>query len=96
MFVVTQPYASDDHRYQQATMARMLAEQFPGHPLVSYVNLGEGVADLKDPTIAYDGMHLTPPGNERIAERLVDPVLQALQAPKGPRRVVQQIQPVGT
>lgn len=47
------------------------------HPLVHYVNLGD-VVDLKNPALAFDGMHLTPLGNERIADALAPVVARVL------------------
>jgi len=43
---------------------------------VQYVDLG-GAVDLKQVALTFDGMHLTPEGNGRIADRLVPPVLIA-------------------
>ncbi len=74
IIVVTQPYASDTHVAQQRALAAALASAFGGDRGVMYINLGTAV-DLRDRTIAYDGLHLVPRGNERIAERLVTPVL---------------------
>lgn len=75
--VVTQPYISDRHVKQQQAMAGMLREWFKDHPRVHYVNLGRTV-DLRDRTIAYDGVHLVPAGNERIAEGLIPSILEIL------------------
>ena len=72
--VVTQPYASDTHVVQQRALAEALASGFGRDEGVTYVNLGAAV-DLRDRTIAYDGLHLVARGNERIAEGLVAPVL---------------------
>jgi hypothetical protein len=78
VIVVTQPYFSDGHVEQQAAMVGMLRAQFPGEPRLRHVNLGL-VVDLKDRALAYDGMHLSAVGNERIAEHLVQPVSEMLQ-----------------
>jgi GDSL-like Lipase/Acylhydrolase family len=72
--VVTQPYASDTHVAQQRALAAALVTAFGRDEGVKYVNLGT-VVDLRDRTIAYDGLHLVPRGNERVAEGLVMPVL---------------------
>jgi lysophospholipase L1-like esterase len=72
--VVTQPYASDSHIAQQRALAHALDETFGHDPAVRYVNLGLAI-DLRDRSIAYDGLHLVAKGNERIAALLVDPVL---------------------
>jgi lysophospholipase L1-like esterase len=41
------------------------------------VNLGR-LLDLTDPTIAYDGLHLVPVGNMRVADALLPAVLEML------------------
>ena len=69
---VTQPYAGEPHRVQQA-MIRTALGRFERFERFRYVNLGEAV-DLTDPAVAFDGLHLTPPANERIAAELVVPV----------------------
>jgi len=74
VLVVTQPYKDERHRDQQAALRTMLAAQFGRDPRVAYVNLGDAV-DLRDAGLVYDGMHLTPAGNERIARQLVGPVV---------------------
>jgi hypothetical protein len=45
---------------------------------VHYANAGDAV-DINDPSIGYDRMHLTAPGNATVAEQLVEPVLQLIQ-----------------
>ena len=72
--IVTQPYASDTHVSQQRALARAVASTFGADPGVTYVNLGT-VIDLRDRTVAYDGLHLVPSGNRRIAEALVPTLL---------------------
>jgi hypothetical protein len=42
--------------------------------MVRYVNLGTTI-DLLDPGLSFDRMHLTPEGNLRIAQTLVEPVV---------------------
>lgn len=76
--VVTQPYISDRHVEQQRNIVGMLQERFGDHPRLHYVNLGRTV-DLRDPALAYDGMHFTALGNERIAESLVPLILEVLE-----------------
>ena len=78
VLVVTQPYIADFHVEQQRVMVAMLKMRFGAHPRLHYMNLGRAV-DLRDSTLAYDGMHLTAPGNERIAESLVPPILEVLE-----------------
>jgi hypothetical protein len=41
------------------------------------VNLGR-LLDLRDPKIAYDGLHLVPFGNMRVADALLSTVLEML------------------
>jgi hypothetical protein len=77
VLVVSQPYISDTHVRQQANLAAMLRDRYGRDPRVAYLDLGPAI-DLRDRTIAWDGMHLTPSGNAVIAERLVDPVLRLL------------------
>jgi lysophospholipase L1-like esterase len=75
--VVTQPYISDLHVDQQRNMISMLRERFGNHPRLHYINLGRAI-NLKDRTLAYDGMHLTAHGNELIAEALKQPLIEIL------------------
>lgn len=83
VLVVTEPYLSDDHVDQQAAMAHMLRARFGREPRVRYVNLGQGVVDLKDADLCVDGIHLSPEGNERIAQALVEPVVELLDEAGG-------------
>lgn len=80
VFVVTQPYISEHHREQQAELQRMLHDRFVGNPGVFYVNLGDAV-DLRDRSLAYDGMHLLEGGNQIIANALAGPIAAALGEP---------------
>ena len=75
--VVTEPYISDTHVEQQTAMANMIARRFAGNPRVRYVNLGRTV-DLKDPSLAWDGMHLTIAGNRKVADALAPATLDFL------------------
>ena len=50
----------------------MLRARFAGDPDVRYANLGQ-LVDLRDRSLAYDGMHLTARGNEIVADRLLAP-----------------------
>lgn len=77
--VVAQPYISDTHVLQQAQLAALLRDRYGSDPRVAYLDLGRTI-DLRDHALAWDGMHLTPPGNAAIAERLVEPVLRLLEA----------------
>jgi hypothetical protein len=80
LLVVTQPNEIGTtlrarHREQQREMANLLGRRFAGDPRVRYANLGEAI-DLSDPILSYDRMHLTAPGNQRIAAALVQPVVE--------------------
>jgi len=79
--VITQPYLTgrvgERHRAQQQAMSSALARRYPDNPRVEYVNLGT-VVDLDNSPLAFDGMHLTAPGNRVIAERLVEPLTSIL------------------
>jgi lysophospholipase L1-like esterase len=76
--VVTEPYIADRHVEQQAAMAQMLRQRFAGNGKVVYVNLGR-VVDLKDRSLAWDGMHLTVEGNKRIAQALEVPIREVVE-----------------
>ena len=60
-------------------MQAMLKIRFGNNPRVSHLNLGDAV-DLSRIDLAYDGMHLTEAGNRIIAQRLVEPVSNAVAA----------------
>jgi lysophospholipase L1-like esterase len=79
VLVVTEPYISDQHVMQQRALAAMLAQRFAGQTQFRYLDLGRTV-DLRDRALCWDGMHLTEEGNRRIAEALIQPVLETLQA----------------
>jgi len=78
VLVVTQPYLSDLHVDQQQALAASLQRQFGGDSQVRYVNLGR-LVDLHDPRLAYDGLHLTASGNQRIAAALGPAVIEMLR-----------------
>lgn len=83
VLVVTQPYLLGEqvrtaHQAQQREVSEMLARRFGADGAVRYVNLGDTV-DVSDPELAFDRMHLTERGNDRIAAALVESV-QAMAA----------------
>ena len=78
VIVVTQPYLSDLHVEQQRALAASLQREFAADRDVRYVNLGR-LVDLHDPQLAYDGLHLTARGNERIAAALTPAVLETIR-----------------
>lgn len=75
VIVATQPYMSDSHVAQQRALEAVLRSRFSGDPGVRYINLGT-LIDIKDSTLAFDGMHLVPRGNRMVAERFVDPIVE--------------------
>jgi hypothetical protein len=72
---VTQPYISDAHVEQQANVSAMLQGRFGASNGFRYVNLGR-VVNLRDRTVAYDGLHLVAAANDRVASYLIDPVFE--------------------
>jgi len=77
MLVVTQPYLLGEsglrHQDQQQAMVGALRRRFGADRRVGYFNAGTTV-DLADASLSYDQMHLTAPGNERVAGALVEPL----------------------
>ena len=78
VLVVTQPYLSDLHVEQQRALETSLRRQFGGDARVKYVNLGR-LIDLHDSQLAYDGLHLTAAGNDKVAAALAPAVLEIMQ-----------------
>lgn len=84
VIVVTEPYvggggeAAGLHVGQQNTLVEMLTARFPAERRVHYLNMGDAV-DLTDPTLCYDGLHLTAEGNAQLASRLA-PALASIVA----------------
>jgi lysophospholipase L1-like esterase len=78
VLVVTEPYISDKHVAQQRAIEAMLKQRFGDQAHLRYLNLGRTI-DLRDKTLCWDGMHLTAEGNRRIADALIQPVLEILQ-----------------
>jgi len=85
--IVTPPYISESHRHQQQALLTMLQARYANEPRVRHVVLGEGVVDVDDPAICFDGVHLSAAGNARVAQRLVEPVMEMLRTT---RRVAQR------
>ncbi|MGH9200936.1 MAG: hypothetical protein ACRD2A_06845 [Vicinamibacterales bacterium] len=71
---ITQPYASDSHVEQQANVLAMLQSRFGEDSRLRAVNLGRAI-DLRDRSLAFDGLHLNARGNGIIADHLLEPVL---------------------
>lgn len=78
--VIGQPYhTAPIHKEQQAAMAGMIRARYADNHAVHFVDLGTAV-DLSDRSIAYESVHLTAAGNERLAEHLVEPMMRVLNA----------------
>ena len=91
VMVVTQPYASQRHREQQAALRGLLARRFGGDSRVTYVDVGDHIVDLNDPAICYDGVHLTAAGNRLVAQRLADPAFASLGDASDAARTVRAV-----
>ena len=78
VLIVGEPYITEKHAAQQTALENMVRARFANRPQVNYLNLGR-VVDLRDPSLCWDGMHLTEEGNRRIAEALAKPVLELLK-----------------
>jgi hypothetical protein len=78
VLIAGEPYITDGHVEQQAELQNMLASRFGAEPRVRYISLGR-VVDLRDPSLCWDGMHLTEEGNRRIAAALRQPILEMLR-----------------
>ena len=76
VLMVTQPYFIPAHVEQQQRLREFLEGRFPNEPRLRFANLGHELS-LKDPALAYDGMHLTSRGNQQIAAAL-EPHVRAL------------------
>lgn len=76
VFIVTEPWKTEQHHEQQAALLGMVQQRFGGNPLVHYVDMGNSV-DLRDRRLCYDGLHLTPIGNAQVADHLA-PEIRAL------------------
>jgi lysophospholipase L1-like esterase len=79
VIVITQPYFSDLHMDQQRALSGMIASRFGSDRRVRYVNLGR-LINLRDQSIAYDGLHLVAAGNARIADELTAVVLDLMRS----------------
>lgn len=75
VIVGTQPYGNYEHREQQEELRRLLARRYGGDRRVRYADFGETVSTL-DPSMCWDGMHLTVEGNGRLAAAML-PVVQS-------------------
>jgi len=79
--VIGQPLLSASiHSEQQAAMAAMIMARYRDNPAVHYLDLRNAI-NLLDPSLAFDGMHLTAHGNALVAKALVEPILDVLEVP---------------
>jgi hypothetical protein len=78
VFIVTEPYKTDQHRSQQEALRSMVQRRFGTNPLVHLIDMGPSV-DLTDRRLCYDGLHLTPSGNAQVAERLADELQRVVE-----------------
>lgn len=69
------------HAEQQSALSDMIARHFANDPRVRYVDLRDAV-DLRNPNIAFDGMHLNAEGNGMMAGALA-PAIRELAVVKG-------------
>jgi lysophospholipase L1-like esterase len=65
------------HRLQQESLAAALARRFASNPRVQYVAVA-GNADLANRKLTSDGVNLNAAGYEAVADRIVDPVFDAV------------------
>lgn len=77
VLVVNQPYETEFQVNIQNALQAMLREKYGNDAGVTYLDMGHGI-DLKNPSLAYDGVHLTPAGNAMMAAKLVEPSLALL------------------
>jgi lysophospholipase L1-like esterase len=82
VLLVTQPLMNGSdaqrlHRQQQERWHELLQQKFGNDPRIFLADVN-GTVDLKDPAVAYDGMHLTARGNQAIAAALVPHVLDLM------------------
>lgn len=76
VIVTVQPYYNWEHEEQQARMVPFIRGRFAGDSRVRIADLGR-LVNLRDPAFCYDGLHLTPAGNQVIANALL-PYVQDL------------------
>lgn len=69
--------ASLMHALQEQVLSGMMTTTFAGDRRVVYADLSD-LLDLQDTTVTFDGMHLTPGGNGKVADALVEPILKAV------------------
>jgi hypothetical protein len=65
------------HTRQRATLSAMVGRVFGSDAQVTVADLSH-LIDLKSAEVTFDGMHLNPEANARVAAALVDPVLKVV------------------
>jgi hypothetical protein len=85
VLVASQPFISDRHMRQQAALQGAVAAAFGGDPGVRFANLGRSI-DMQDTAQAFDGLHLTPEGNRRLAVAMAPEVMSLVESPQGSGR----------
>lgn len=77
---VTQPYFDKRsyREWQQGRLRGTLERKYGGVSRFRYVTLGELFNRQPDPEITYNRMHLTPRGNKKVAQALVEPSLDLI------------------
>jgi lysophospholipase L1-like esterase len=78
MLVAGQPFISDRHIEQQAALRGAIAARFGNDTGVAYADFGRAL-DLRDVSMAFDGMHLTVAGNRVLADAFVPAVLGLIE-----------------
>ena len=70
--------ASLMHALQEQLLSGMVMTTFAGDRRVVYADLSN-LLDMQDTTLTFDGMHLNPGGNGKVADALVEPIRNAVQ-----------------
>jgi len=78
VLVATQPLISDRHVAQQSALRGAIAERFADDAGVAYADFGR-LLDLRDMSIAFDGVHLTVAGNRVLADAFVPAVTRLIE-----------------
>jgi hypothetical protein len=82
VLVASQPFVSDTHVQQQTALRDAISRAFARDPGVRFASFGRSI-DLRDATLAFDGMHLTAEGNVRLAMAMAPEVLSLLDTSTG-------------
>jgi hypothetical protein len=84
ILVASQPFISDRHVEQQTALRSALAAQFGQDAGVAYADFGR-LLDVRDPSMAFDGMHLTAAGNRVLANAFAPAVTTLIEASRSER-----------